>query len=227
MTQTTFTDNVLIDGSQDIKQLRVQGHTTQNQALQTWENSAGDTVVQVSGDGRLSVGDDLGVATPDALVEAHRAETSTAKPTRGFHSLGRVSGALASLVQWIVAELELRGSTAIDALHTALRIRATNMNTGTPTANAELRGADVEVVNDSTAGAAALTRATGLQVGVTNASGKTITNAAALRLKITNAGTITTPYAIYSEGPGVSGNSVKSQLPEGYPKRHTGQENNP
>src|SRR4030095_218350 len=114
MTQTTFTDNVLVDGSQDIKQLRVQGHTTQNQPLQTWEDSAGTALAQVTGDGRVQAGDDVGLPSPDALIEAHRLETSTAKPKRGFHSLGRVSGTLATLVQWMVGELELRGSTAID-----------------------------------------------------------------------------------------------------------------
>lgn len=201
MTQTTLTDNLLVDGSQDIKQLRVQGHTTQIQPIQTWEDSAGGILAQVTGDGRLIVGDDV---TPDSLIEAHRLETSTSKPKRGLHSMGRISGTLATLVQWMVGELELRGSNAIDALHTGLRIRAANMNTGTPTANAELRAADVEVINDATAGAAALPKATGLQVAVTNASGKTITDAAALRLKLNNTGTITNPYAIFSEGPGIT-----------------------
>ncbi len=204
MTQTTFTDNVLVDGSQDTKQLRVQGHTTQTQPLQTWENSGGTPQAQVSGDGNVQIGDDLlGWSTPDALLEAHRGSGSTNKPKRGFHSLGQVSGTLNALVQWIVEELELRGSTAIDALHTALRIRASNMNTGTPTANAELRGADIEVINDASAGAAALTKATGLQVAVTNALNKIITEAVGIRVKLNNAGTITNPYAIYVEGIGV------------------------
>ena len=204
MAQTTYNDNVLIDGSQDIQQLRVQAHTTQNQPLQTWETSAGVVQSQITGDGRVIAGDDLGVATPDALLEAHRAEASTTRPRRGIHSLGQISGTLNSLLQWMVAELEVRGATAMDALHTGFRVRASNLNTGTPTANAELRGADVEVIQDATAASAALPRATGLQVGVTNAVGKTITNAAALRLKLNNAGTITNPYSIYAEGPGVA-----------------------
>jgi len=204
MTQTTFTDNVLVDGSQDTTQLRVQGHTTQTQPLQTWENSAGTPQARVSGDGNVQIGDDLlGWSTPDALLEAHRAEASTSKPKRGIHSLGQVSGTLNALVQWIAGELELRGSSAIDALHTALRIRASNMNTGTPTANAELRGADIEVINDASAGSSALTKATGLLVAVTNAAGKLITEAVGLRIKLNNAGTITNPYAIYVEGVGV------------------------
>jgi hypothetical protein len=218
MTQTTFTDNVLIDGSQDIKQLRVQGHTTQTaNPLQTWEDSAGSTLAQLTGDGRLIVGDDV---TPDSLIEAHRLEAATSKPKRGIHSLGQIGGTLTSLVQWAVAELELRGSSAIDALHTALRVRASNMNTGTPGASAELRAADIEVINDASAGSAALTKATGLRAAVTNASGKsiteasgieanvtnsgTITNAYGLRVKMNNSGTITNPYSIFTEGAGVA-----------------------
>lgn len=204
MAQTTFNDNVLVDGSQDIQQLRVQSHSTQNQPLQTWETSAGVVQSQITGDGRVVAGDDLGVATPDALLEVHRAEASTTRPRRGIHSLGQISGTLNSLLQWMVAELEVRGSSALDALHTGLRVRTSNLNTGTPTANAELRGADVEVIQDATAASAALPRATGLQVGVTNAAGKTITEAAALRLKLNNAGTITNPYSIFAEGPGVA-----------------------
>lgn len=201
----TYTENVIIEGSEDVEQLRVQGAANQTAPLQTWENDAEDVLAQVSAEGYLQMGDDLlGWSTPDALLEAHRADTSTSKPKRGIHSLGQVSGTLNALVQWIVGELELRGSGAIDALHTALRVRASNLNTGTPTANAELRGADIEVINDAGAGAAALTKATGLQVGVTNASGKTISEAVGVRVKLNNDGTITNPYSVYAEGPGVA-----------------------
>lgn len=201
MTQQTFTDNVLIDGSQDIKQLRVQGHTTQTQPLQTWEDSAGNTVAQVTGDGRVIVGDDV---TPDSLIEAHRLDTSTSKPTRGFHSLGQVTGTLNALVQWIVEELELTGASAISALHTALRVRASNKSTVAGSAGAEVRGADIEVINDALANAAAFPKATGMQVTLTNAAGKVITDAIGLKVKMNNLGTITNPYAFYSEGPGVT-----------------------
>jgi uncharacterized protein (DUF608 family) len=76
----TFTDNVLIDGAQDADQLRVQGHSTQTQSLQTWETSAALVMAEMTGDGRLLLGDDLGAATPDSLIEAHRNETSITKP---------------------------------------------------------------------------------------------------------------------------------------------------
>lgn len=198
----TFIQDVLIDGNQDTEQLRVQGNTQQTEPLQTWEDSAGSVLAQVTGDGRLQVGDNLGMATPDALLEAHRAEASTAKPARGIHSLGQIGGTLNNLVQWMAGELEVHGSEAINALHTTLRIRASNLNTGTPTANAELRAADIEVFNDASAGAATLPKATGLQVAVTNAAGKTIEEAVGLRVKMTNDGTITNPYSIYVEGEG-------------------------
>lgn len=202
MTQT-FTDNVLIDGSQDVDQLRVQGHSTQTQSLQTWETSAALVLAEMTGDGRLVLGDDLGAATPDSLVEVHRSETSSTKPKRGIHALGRISNVLTEIAQWVVHEVEIRGANPLSALQTALRVRAVNMNTGTPTAGGEIRAADVEVINDAAAGSAALPKATALQVGVTNAAGKTITQATGLYVKMNNAGTITTPYAIYTEGAGI------------------------
>lgn len=199
----TFNQDVLVDGTQDAKQLRVQGHTIQIQPLQTWEDGNGNILTQITNDGRLQLGDDLGMATPDSLLEVHRAEgSSVGRPTRGIHSLGQISGTLNSLVQWMVGELELRGTGVISALHTALRIRATNLNTGAPTASAELRAADIEVLNDEGSGTTALPKATGLQIGVTNAVGKTITEAVGLRVKMTNNGTITNPYSIFTQGPG-------------------------
>lgn len=203
MTQTTYTDNVMVDGSQDIQQLRVQGHGTQNQPLQTWENNAAGVQAQVTSDGRVEVGD-FNLTTPNALLEVHRAEGSLAKPKRGLHLLGQVNDLLSTPVQWLMGELELKGSTAISALHTALRIRASNLNTGTPAAGAELRGGDIEVINEATPGTAPLPKVTGLQVGVTNKLNKTITDAIGLKVKLNNAGTISNPYAIYAEGPGIA-----------------------
>lgn len=198
----TFNESVLIDGSDDATQLRVQGHSTQNASLQTWESSASDVLAQVTSDGRLQFGDDLGFASPDALIEAHRAETSTSKPKRGFHAHGRVSDALNNITQWIVQELEVRGTSSISAVQTALRVGASNKNTGTP-ASGEIRAADLEVIHEP-ASAATLPRATGLHVGVTNTSGNTIQEAKGLHVAMVNQGTITTPYAIFTEGAGVT-----------------------
>jgi hypothetical protein len=204
MPQTNFTDNVRIDGSRDIAQLAVEGNATQTQPLQTWQNSAGSVLSQVTGDGRVLVGDDLGAATPDALIEAHRSETSTARPRRGIHSLGRIGDSLSEIAQWMVAELELRGSGALQALQNTLRVRLTNMTTAAAGAGAELRAADIEVVNDASANAAAVPAATGLQVSVTNAAGRTITRAIGVRISMNNAGTMTNRYALFTEGAGPS-----------------------
>jgi hypothetical protein len=126
MSVTQFPDAVEIEGSQDITQLTVQGHTTQTEPLQTWQNSAEDVLSQITGDGRFQVGDDLGMAAPDSLVEAHRDAASTSLPQRGLHTLGRVAGALSTAVQWAVHELELLGSGTISGIHAALRSRLTH-----------------------------------------------------------------------------------------------------
>ena len=194
----TFND-VLIDGVDDVKQLRVQGHTTQNESLQTWEDSASDILAQMTGDGRLQLGDDLGFASPDALIEAHRADASTAKPKRAFHALGQVSDALNNITQWIVQELEVLGTSSISALQTALRVRASNKNTGTP-AGGEVRAIDIEVTNEPSS-ATTLPQATGVRVGVTNTAGNTITDARGLHVVMDNAGTITNPKGLHVEMP--------------------------
>lgn len=44
-----------IEGREDTVQLAVQGHVTQNAALQSWEDESGTPVAQMQGDGRLEV----------------------------------------------------------------------------------------------------------------------------------------------------------------------------
>src|SRR5882724_5726298 len=106
MTQT-FTQDVLIDGSADTSQLRVQGNTTQTQPLQTWEDSGSVSLARVTGVGKFQVGD-LSLSTPEALIEASADLTvASAKPKRGIHALGRFSGALTNALTWAVHELEL------------------------------------------------------------------------------------------------------------------------
>jgi hypothetical protein len=180
----------LIDGASDAKQLRVQGHTTQTQPLQTWETSAGSVQGQMTGDGRLALGDDLGVATPDALLEVHRADTSTAKPKRGFHSLGRVAGALSDAVAWVVQELELLGSGVISAVQTALRVRLTHDNSAT-SSSAELRGADVEVIQKQ----GTVNILTALRAAVTRQAGTVTT---AYGVKVENIEGATNNYALHT-----------------------------
>ncbi|MEO8609541.1 MAG: hypothetical protein ABI690_16740 [Chloroflexota bacterium] len=214
MTQTTFTDNVLVDGSQDIKQLRVQGHTTQTLPVQTWEDSAGSTLAQLTGDGRFIIGDDV---TPDSLVEAHRLETSTSKPKRGIHSLGKITNTVLDVITWAVAELELLGSAGVSGLQTALRAKATHNNTGTST-SAEVRAGDFQSINQTglsgsrvgqvtgvratasntpSALNAYLAKAVGVEAAITNASGGDVTDAVAIDVvPPVNAGMIANLYGL-------------------------------
>jgi hypothetical protein len=46
-----------VDGREDTTQLRVQGHSTQTEPLQTWEDSSGEVQSEVTGEGRLRAGD--------------------------------------------------------------------------------------------------------------------------------------------------------------------------
>jgi hypothetical protein len=50
----TFTTQQIIDGTSDQIQLRVQGHSTQTNALQTWENSSGTVLAKMGNTGVFS-----------------------------------------------------------------------------------------------------------------------------------------------------------------------------
>jgi len=191
MTQQTFTDNVYIDGSQDITQLTVKGHSTQNEPLQAWKNNAGSTLAQITGDGRLQVGDDLGGATPDSLVEAHRADTSSAKPKRGFHALGRIAGTLSEAVKWSVHELELVGSGVVSGIQAALRARATYDNAADSSLAGELRAADVEASIQQ----GQVKSLTGLHAAV-NKTGGTVGTAYGIKVEDVTAGS--SNYALHT-----------------------------
>lgn len=216
---TTFND-VFIDGNQDVKQLRIQANPTgQTQPLQTWENSDGTVVLgQISKDGNVQLGDDLlGWSTPDALIEAHRADTSTTRPKRGFHSLGRIANLLSDVITWAVTELELLGTAGVSGLQTAFRARLTHNNSGDST-SAELRAGDFQATNQTgSSGArvgqatgvrgtanntpgganAYLSKAVGVEGAIANAAGGDITDAAAFEVAApSNNGTIATLYGL-------------------------------
>jgi hypothetical protein len=127
MTQT-YNEEVVIDGSADETQLTVQGHSTQNEPLQTWEDSAGDPLAKVTGDGRLQVGsfDAQGaMATDDSLIEVYRDPTDTAKPTRGLHVAGEVADDDSDALAWSVHELTLSGDQTTTGKATALSAKVT------------------------------------------------------------------------------------------------------
>jgi hypothetical protein len=128
MTQTfneevVINDNLVVDGTADETQVTVQGHSTQTEALQAWEDNAGDPLAKVTGDGRVQVGsfDQYGaMATDDSLIEAYRDEADTGKPKRGLHVAGEVENDDSDALAWSVHELTLSGASTTTGKATAL-----------------------------------------------------------------------------------------------------------
>jgi hypothetical protein len=210
----TFNEEVVIAGSADVTQLQVQGYTTQTEPLQSWEDSAGEPLAQMTGDGKFQIGD-LGLSTPDALIEASADLTgASAKPKRGLHAFGRFTGALSNALTWAVQVLELTGTGGVSTLQTALRTEITNQNTGTVT-SAEFRAGDFQAVNEAGStdnavqqitavrgavsnGANAYTaKAVGVEATITNDTDGTLSEAAAFEVAVPiNDGTLTTLYGL-------------------------------
>lgn len=189
-----------IIGQRDDPQLTVKAHSTQTNALQIWQNSAGDPLAQVANDGRVQIGSfDTGgaMATDDALIEAHRDEDSSL-PARALHVLGRVTGALSDAISWVVQELELLGSGGVSGIHTALRTRLTFDNTGDADL-AELRAGDFEVVNQTGSSGTPVGQATALRAAVTNDTGAYLAKAVGVEIVVTGSD-IDEAYAIHAAG---------------------------
>jgi hypothetical protein len=213
MTQTTFTDNIVVQGTDPNKtQLTVQSPSGQTNTLQTWQDNAATPLAKVAADGRLQTGD-MNLGAPNALIEAN-ANYPSGHPQRGIQSLGRITGALASAVAWAVHELELLGTGGVSLIQTVLRVKLTNSNTGTST-NAQLRAGDFESRNAagisgdqvgsasgirgtvSNATGAHLARASGVEGAIVNDASGSIIDAAALEVVTPiNAGTITNLYGL-------------------------------
>ncbi len=194
MTQT-FNENVVIDGQADETQLTVQGHSSQDEALQVWEDSGGNDLARVSGEGRLQVGDFD--ATSEALIEGHNLE-DVDKPKRGFHAGGILTGVLNSVVSWVVQELKLKGSGGVSALYSALRVRLENQNTGTMGSGAELRAGDFAIVNEGGSNGNGVPQMTGVHVELLNQSGGYVDAAYGVKVEAANEGEIETIYAIHT-----------------------------
>lgn len=183
MTQT-YTEDVIIDGTEDEVQLVVQGHSTQTEPLQEWQDSGGNALAQISEDGRFQNGD-IGLTTPDALIEAHR-DPGSSLPTRGINTLGKVAGVISSALAWVFIELQLVGTAAISSIHAAVRGRLTHSSTG-DSSGAELRAGDFETINQSGTGGTPVGKAVGVQGTVDNQSDAYLTDASGVVAQIQNA----------------------------------------
>lgn len=172
MTQT-YNEDVEVRGK-----LQIQEDVTPNTPLTT-----------LTEDGRIEVGDDLGLATPESLIEAHRAETSLSKPKRGIHSLGQIGGAISDVISWVFAELELPGTGAISGVHQALRARLIH-NNADDSSQAELRAGEFEVVNQSGTSGTPVGQAIGIRAGVTTEAVGHLDKAVGVEVELNNSGSV-------------------------------------
>lgn len=197
----TDTDTAMLSESQNMSTEGSSGSGSGESGVlpQSWMNSTDDVLIRMTADGRLQVGNEMLIATDDSLIEAHRDETEIAKPTRGLHLLGEITGALDNLVSWVVQELVLKGTGGISALHSALRVRLTNENTGTMASGADLRGADIEIINNGGSSGNNVPELTGLHVAVTNQAGAYADTAYGIRVRLNDLGDLETAYAIHTD----------------------------
>lgn len=200
----TINTNVEINGSSDTTQLKVSAHSSQTAPLQSWNTSSGDQVARTEPDGRFQTGSlDTGAgATGDAQIEVFRHEDATTLPTRGLNITGAIKDALTAAVSWSIHELFLKGTAGIQALHSALRVRVVNENTGTDNTNGELRAGEFEVSNAGGGTGNPVPVATGLNVRVTNETAGYVGTAYGMRVLVDDLNTngISDSYALHATG---------------------------
>jgi hypothetical protein len=184
-------DRVMIDGSADLIQLRVQGHSTQTNNLQTWENSAGAVLGYFGGNPLAVYPNAMGFysqisATGDNSVVGNRLVTAWAPATW--------TGAL--IGHCLDIEMYTSGSTLPAASSNIAGIYATVYHNSTGGSLSYLYGivSDVRAVNSN------VSYVSGFRSIVRTSAGKTIAAAYHLHASSTvNAGTITTLVGVYVE----------------------------
>jgi len=194
--------NLQVHGTDDVTQVELRGSVGQSAPLQTWASNAGEPQAQITSDGRLELGD-LDMGTADALIEANNAITlPSSVPPRGVQSLGRVTAnvpqALGDGITWSAQELELLGDGGVNGVHTALRSKLTNGNTGDVTL-ADLRAGDFEVINEGGGDGNLVGRVTGVQSVVTNEQDAYLKEAVGVNIRITDEGTLEDIYGLKIE----------------------------
>ncbi len=178
---TQFGNAVLIDGSEDVTQLEVRGHSAQSEPLQTWTDAVGDVLARLSAEGRLQLGEP-GSGALAALLEANRQLTLPADdPEHGLQSRGEVTGQVTDALAWVLHELELLGTGGVYSLQAALRSRLAHRNSG-DSSQAELRAGDFEVVNAE----GPVAQATGLHAAASNESSALLDKAVGVEATIHN-----------------------------------------
>lgn len=183
-----FEDAVIIDGSQDVVQLEVQGHSTQTEPLQEWQDSSGTVLAEVTENGHFHTGD-LTMGTPAALIEANESISMPSSGVKqGLQSRGEFDGQVTDPQAWGVQELEFMGSGGVSSVQSAMRGKVTHGNSGDSSA-AELRAGDFEAVNETGSSGDPVGQATGLHAAASNESGAYLAKAVGIEATINNENT--------------------------------------
>jgi hypothetical protein len=166
----TFNDSVQILGTADAIQLRIAGSSGQTLPLQEWQDNAGNPLARLTNAGQFRIGSNIGGAA-DALIQANY-NPSGSQPNSAWHAAGAISsgGTISAPTNWISHELQLAGTAGVTGLHNALYTKLTQSNSGASN-NAELRGATVQVDNQTGSSGTPVGIATGVRALVNNANG--------------------------------------------------------
>lgn len=168
---TSFQEDVQIVGQSDVPQLTVRGAPTQSEPLQVWEDDAGNDLAKLAADGRLQVGDDLGVGAPHALVEANaNVDPHNDSILQGVQSRGVFQGGVQVIDEahsWAFHKMTLQGSQGVQSIQSAVRGDILQQNSGVNTL-AELRGGDFSATNETGTAANPVGKAVGVQGAVVN-----------------------------------------------------------
>ena len=191
MTQT-YNENVVINGSSDDVQLTVEGHSTQTEPLQQWQDSSQNVMAQVTEDGRLQIGDTFENTAPTALIEVHRDAAPGTEPTQGLSVLATLSGAASSALEWVVHKLSLVGTGGVSSEVAALRAELTHNNSG-DSSGADLRAGSFEVVNQLSDETDRVGEAVAVRAAITNEATGYLNDAVGIHIKIANENPDTDP----------------------------------
>jgi hypothetical protein len=188
----TLDSSLEIEGREDTTQLVVQGHITQTEPLQVWQNAVGDAVAELTAEGGLRLGQP-GAGAPAAIVEANADITLPSTQTlRGWQSLGTIAGSITDVIRWAVQELTLRGQGSISGLHSTLRAQITIEDDDDPDLDAtlaELHAAEFEVINRTGSETDPVGRLVAVQAVVTNDADAVVDEVVAIEVAPTVNGT--------------------------------------
>lgn len=205
MSQTTYPDNIRIEGSQNTVQLAVKGHSAQTAPLQVWQNGSWNPLGKVTSQGYWILGEGIDTGLPH--IASVQMVQSGAASILGEQAIGRVLGAVSTALTFVQQEVQILGTGGISGVQTAHRVQLLHEPQGS-SFNALLKAGEFRVVNErgiavkqATGGraflevdaGASVAKGTGLEVNLANASGGQISTAVALEgINPTNSGTIDT-----------------------------------